>query len=38
MSEFVNYCKMCQKKISDHDDEDLNRCIKIKEMSFWKKE
>ncbi len=38
MSEFVNYCKMCQKPIKEHDDEDLNRCLKIQELSFWKKE
>ncbi len=37
-SSFVLYCKTCQKKMSDHDDEDINRCLKVAEMSFWKKE
>ncbi len=35
---FVLYCKTCQKKMEDHDDEDISRCLKVAEMSFWKKE
>jgi len=35
---FVRYCKICEKSAGNHTEDDWEKCMKMSEMTYVKKE